>query len=123
MIKLLKLYENDSLFEMANRGKDKTGLPFNIYVSLQPHNKKDRTFRVKFQNDYVDRFNPGNLISVIIDINTFKYTLKSKQKVILSDKDIELGVLYVRQNFKAIYDYWNGLIDSDDLGDRCSRIV
>lgn len=123
MIKFFNKNNYDSLFEMANTRKEKTGLPFNIYLSLRPRNKKENTFRVKFQNDYTDRFNPDNLINVIIDINTFEYSVKKSKKINLSDKEIELGVKYVKQNFKPIYDYWNGLIDSGDLAARSKKLT
>jgi hypothetical protein len=120
---MINFSENDdNLFEMANKSKSKTGLPYNIYLSIKPQNKKDNTFRVKIQNDYADKFNINNLISVVIDIHTFNYKVISSSKVKLSDKEIKMSVDYVKQNAKPIFDYWNGLIDSDDLSVLCKKL-
>jgi len=118
-----KILTEDQLFEMANKSKAKTGLSINIYLSIKPANKKEELIRVKVQNNYADRFDVGDLLSIVIYPNkNFEYFIEHTQKVKITNKDIEEVLKFVKLNYAVIKEYWDGLLDSEDMSSRLKKV-
>lgn len=118
---LKKLINEDTLWEMSNVRKSRTGLPCNVSIQFQPDNKKKYQHnkpRVKFQNNKADRVTSlSDLIpvsiednpQVLIDVKYDKDIFKQVRKWIILNKDLLL-------------EYWNQNIDDYEFIERMKSL-
>lgn len=107
---LQRLLNEDTLWEMSNVRKNRTGLPCNVSIQFQPDNQKRYQHnlpRIKFQNNKSDRVTSiSDLIPVSISdepqvLTNVKY-----------DKDIFKEVRkWIILNKELLLEYWNQNID------------
>jgi hypothetical protein len=91
----------DELEEMAGLRKTDTGLPVNLWIDDSSNYKRSGHWkRIKFQADYRNKVNPGNLVNMTISENPEIFPPNVNVK--LPAKDIELIKTFVKNNFKLL---------------------
>jgi hypothetical protein len=106
--------ETDELFEMANLFPRTTGLPMTVWVSPRGNARHD--FRVKVN------MTPGNQMTVS---NTAVAGVRPTPHIIagqLSPDDQRAVLEWVPLNADALVAYWEGRIDTVQLGQALKRI-
>jgi hypothetical protein len=89
----------DELEEMAGLRKPDTGLPVNLWLDETGAYKRSGHWkRIKFQGDYRNTINPGNLFSMTISDDPQIVPPEIKSKIKLPAKDIERIKIFVKNN-------------------------
>jgi hypothetical protein len=104
------LTPEDDMFEMANLFPRTTGLPMTVWVS--PRGNAQHDVRIKVNRTY------GNQMTIT---NTAVVGVRPAPHVIvngLTPKDETAVFDWVRLNTTALVDYWDGQIDTIQLGQR-----
>ena len=104
----------DELFEMANLFPRTTGLPMTVWVSPRGNARHD--VRVKVNMTHGDQMNIAN--TAIIGVRPNPYLIAGH----LSPDDQRAVFEWVSLNTAAIVDYWDGRIDTIELGQLLKRI-
>lgn len=109
------LEERELLSESPNLTKDLTGLPCNIFVSIEytNHNKP----RIKFQNNYSDSVT-SNADYIPMSIPTSdkeQAEILVDKKLNVKQKDINLIKSWVKKYSKILIKYWKQDIGSIEL--------
>ena len=104
----------DELFEMANLFPRTTGLPMTVWVSPRGNARHD--VRVKVNMTHGDQMNIAN--TAIIGVRPNPYLIAGH----LSHDDQRAVFEWVSLNTDAIVDYWDGRIDTIELGQLLKRI-
>ena len=109
------LEEREFLTESTNLTKDLTGLPCNIFVSIEytNHNKP----RIKFQNNYSDSVT-SNADYIPMSIPTSdkeQAEILVDKKLKIRQKDINIIKAWVKKYSKILLKYWNQDIGSIEL--------
>ena len=109
------LEERELLSECPNLTKDLTGLPCNIFVSIEytNHNKP----RIKFQNNYSDSVT-SNADYIPMSIPTSdkeQAEILVDKKLNVKQKDINLIKSWVKKYSKILIKYWKQDIGSIEL--------
>ena len=109
------LEERELLTESPNLTKDLTGLPCNIFVSIEytNHNKP----RIKFQNNYSDSVT-SNAYYIPMSIPTSdkeQAEILVDKKLNVKQKDINLIKSWVKKYSKILIKYWKQDIGSIEL--------
>lgn len=97
-----------TVYEMANLRKNRTGLPFNIWLIDKPNHQHGP--RIKVQQDYNSSVNDNELVSITIEDepkvkpNNFAWKLTRKDKKLCDEfirlnKDNLIEVYYGRLDF------------------------
>jgi hypothetical protein len=89
----------DELEEMAGLRKSRTGLPVNLWVDDSHAYVRGRhSKRIKFQGDYGNNVNAGNMFSMIISKNDPQIPAKQFARLKLPAKDIDAIKTFVKNN-------------------------
>jgi hypothetical protein len=89
----------DELEEMAGLRKSRTGLPVNLWVDdSHAYIRGRHTKRIKFQGDYGNNINAGNMFSMIISQDDPQIPAKQLPKLRLPAKDITAIKTFVKNN-------------------------
>jgi hypothetical protein len=89
----------DELEEMATLKKDMTGLPVNIWVDDSGAYIRGRhAKRIKFQGDYGNKTNAGNLFSMVLSKSDPQIPSNQLSKLRLPSKDIDMIKIFVKKN-------------------------
>ena len=105
--------EADELFEMGNLFPRTTGLPMTVWVSPRGNARHDA--RVKVNMTHGDQMNIAN--TAIIGVRPNPYLIAGH----LSPDDQRAVFEWVSLNTDAIVDYWDGRIDTIELGELLKR--
>ena len=105
--------DGDELFEMANLFPRTTGLPMTLWVSPRGNARHD--VRVKVNMTHGDQMNIAN--TAIIGVRPNPYLIAGH----LSPDDQRAVFEWVSLNTDAIVDYWDGRIDTIELGELLKR--
>jgi hypothetical protein len=100
--------ETEDLFEMANLFPVTTGLPMTVWVSPRGNARHD--VRVKVHMTHGNQMNPANTAVV---------ALRPSPRIIagqLSPEDQQAVFQWVTLNAAALVEYWEGQIDTVQLG-------
>jgi hypothetical protein len=89
----------DELEEMAGLRKPDSGLPVNLWLDDSEHYKRAGHWkRIKFQGDYGNKANPGNMFNMTISENPEIMPPEIESKIKLPTKDIEKIKTFVKNN-------------------------
>jgi hypothetical protein len=89
----------DELEEMAGLKKFRTGLPVNLWVDDSHAYLRGRhAKRIKFQGDYGNNVNAGNMFSMILSKDDPQIPVKQLPRLKLPARDIEAIKTFVRNN-------------------------
>jgi hypothetical protein len=89
----------DELEEMSTLKKSDTGLPVNIWVDdTGAYIRGRHAKRIKFQGDYGNKTNAGNLFSMILSKDDPQVPAKQLQRLKLPAKDIDAIKIFVKNN-------------------------
>jgi hypothetical protein len=104
----------DELFEMANLFPRTTGLPMTVWVSPRGNARHD--VRVKVNTTHGDQMNIAN--TAVVGVRPSPQFIVGQ----LSPDDQRLVFEWVSLNTAAIVEYWDGRIDTIELGQLLKRV-
>ena len=104
----------DELFEMANLFPRTTGLPMTVWISPRGDARLD--VRVKVNMTDGDQRNIGN--TAVVGVRPTPHVIAGQ----LSPDDQRVVFEWVSLNAAAIVEYWDGRIDTVQLGQALKRI-
>ena len=106
------------LNEMSNYRKDDFNLPVNIWID-GPRNLK-HSKRIKFQNNYSDKFDETDLLTLTIsDKPILGRTFK---KVKVKEKDLELIKEWIILNKNILLEYTLGQMSTKELNEKLKSL-
>jgi hypothetical protein len=89
----------DELEEMAGLRKSDSGLPVNLWLDdSHAYIRGRHAKRIKFQGDYGNNVNAGNMFSMIISKDDPQIPIKQFSKLKLPAKDINAIKIFVKNN-------------------------
>jgi hypothetical protein len=89
----------DELEEMAGLRKSDSGLPVNLWLDDSHAYLRGRhAKRIKFQGDYGNNVNAGNMFSMLISKNDPQIPPKQIPRLKLSAKDVDAVKTFVKNN-------------------------
>jgi hypothetical protein len=89
----------DELAEMAGLKKSRTGLPVNLWVDdSHAYIRGRHAKRIKFQGDYGNNVNAGNMFSMILSKDDPQIPAKQLSRLKLPARDIAAIKTFVRNN-------------------------
>lgn len=100
--KLDRLIEQAYLWEMATVAKQKTNLKVLVYISPKQGSHGPR---IKFLNDYGNRMIPEKLVSMTIEDEP--RIIDTKNKIVISQTDLDKLKQWVILNKQVLLDLWN----------------
>jgi hypothetical protein len=106
--------ETDDLFEMANLFPRTTGLPMTVWVS--PRGNARRDVRVKVNMTHGSQMTLSN--TAVIGVRPTPRVITGQ----LSSSDEQAVFQWVALNADALVEYWEGRIDTIQLGQALKRI-
>jgi len=106
--------EEEDLFEMANLYPKHTGLPMTVWVSPRGHARHDA--RVKVCRTHGDRMNIDD--TAVVGIRPTAELLEGP----LAPADLKAVQAWIALNAEALIGYWNGELDTIDLGQALERL-
>jgi hypothetical protein len=106
--------ESDELFEMANLFPRTTGLPMTVWVS--PRRNARRDVRVKVNMTHGNQMNIAN--TAVVGVRPTPHVAAGH----LSPDDQRAVFEWVLLNTAALVAYWEGGIDTIELGQQLKRI-
>ena len=106
--------ESDELFEMANLFPCTTGLPMTVWVSPRGNTRHD--VRVKVNMTHDDQMNIAN--TAVVGVRPTPHVIAGR----LSPDDQRAVFEWVSLNTKALVAYWEGRIDTIELGQVLHRL-
>jgi hypothetical protein len=96
---LERISGRDELEEMSTLKKADTGLPVNIWVDdTGAYIRGRHAKRIKFQGDYGNKTNAGNLFSMILSKDDPQIPAKQIPRLRLSTKDVDAVKTFVKNN-------------------------
>ena len=98
----------DELFEMANLFPRTTGLPMTVWVSPRGNARHD--VRIKVNMTHGDQMNIAN--TAVVGVRPAPHVIAGR----LSPDDQRAVFEWVALNAAAILEYWDGRIDTIELG-------
>ena len=104
----------DELFEMANLFPRTTGLPMTVWVSPRGNARHD--VRVKVNMTHGDQMNIAN--TAIVGVRPSPHVIAGH----LPPDDLRAVFEWISLNTAALVDYWDGRIDTIELGQLLKRI-
>ena len=107
--------EGDDLFEMANLFPHRTGLPMTVWVSPRGGARHDA--RIKVNMTHGNQMNAAN--TAVVGVRPAPHLIAGR----LSADDERLVFEWVALNNDALIAYWEGQIDTIDLGERLKPIT
>ena len=106
--------EGDDLFEMANLFPHRTGLPMTVWVSPRGNARHD--LRIKVNMTHGNQMNAAN--TAVVGVRPAPHTIAGR----LSPEDQRAVFEWISINADALVAYWEGQIDTIDLGERLKPI-
>jgi hypothetical protein len=106
--------DTDELFEMANLFPRTTGLPMTVWVSPRENARHD--VRVKVNMTHGDQMNIAN--TAIVGVRPSPHVIAGH----LPPDDQRAVFEWVSLNTDAIIEYWDGRIDTIELGQLLKRL-
>jgi len=106
--------DSDELFEMANLFPRTTGLPMTVWVSPRGNARHD--VRVKANMTHGDQMNIAN--TAVVGFRPTPHVVAGH----LSPDDQRAVFEWVTLNTAALVDYWEGRIDTIELGQLLRRL-
>ena len=106
--------DTDELFEMANLVPRTTGLPMTIWVSPRGNARHD--VRVKVNIIHGDQMNIAN--TAVVGVRPTPHIIAGR----LSSDDQRVVFEWISLNTAAIIEYWDGRIDTIELGQLLKRL-
>ena len=106
--------DTDELFEVANLFPRTTGLPMTVWVSPRGNARHD--VRVKVNMTHGDQMNIAN--PAIVGVRPSPHVISGH----LPPDDLRAVFEWISSNTAALIDYWDGRIDTIDLGQLLKRI-
>ena len=103
-------HDSDDLFEMANLFPRTTGLPMTVWVS--PRGNARRDVRIKVHMTHGNQMNPAN--TAVVGVRPAPHLIAGQ----LSPDDQRAAFQWVSINVDALIAYWDGQIDTIELGNR-----
>jgi hypothetical protein len=107
--------ETDELFEMANLFPRTTGLPMTVWVSPRGNARHD--VRVKVNMTHGDNMNITN--TAVVGVRPAPHLIAGH----LSPDDQRVVFEWISLNTAAIVEYWDGRIDTIELGQLLKQIL
>jgi hypothetical protein len=107
--------ESDDLFEMANLFPHRTGLPMTVWVS--PRGGARHDLRIKVNMTHGNQMNAAN--TAVVGVRPAPHMIAGR----LSPEDERLVFEWIAMNTAALLAYWEGQIDTIDLGERLKPIT
>ena len=104
----------DELFEMANLFPRTTGLPMTVWVSPRGNARHD--VRVKINMTHGDQMNIAN--TAVVSVRPTPHVIAGH----VSPDDERVVFEWVSLNATALVAYWDGRIDTIELGQLLKRI-
>ena len=108
-------HDADELFEMANLFPRTTGLPMTVWVSPRGNARHD--VRVKVNMTHGEQMNIANTAVVGVRPNPHVIT------GYLSPDDQRAVFEWISLNTAAIVEYWDGRIDTIELGQQLKQLL
>jgi hypothetical protein len=105
---------DDELFEMANLFPRTTGLPMTVWVS--PRGSARHDVRLKVNMTHGDQMNIAN--TAVVGVRPAPHVIAGH----LSADDQRAVFEWVSLNTAALVDYWDGRIDTIELGQLLKRL-
>jgi hypothetical protein len=91
--------ERDELEEMAGLKKSRTGLPVNLWLDDSHAYVRGRhAKRIKFQGDYGNSVNAGNMFSMLLSKDDPQIPVKQMPRLKLPAKDVDAVKTFVKNN-------------------------
>jgi hypothetical protein len=106
--------ENDDLFEMANLFPRTTGLPMTVWVSPRGNARHD--LRVKVNMTHGNQTNVAN--TAVVGVRPVPHLIAGR----LTPDDERAVFQWLSMNTAALIAYWDGRIDTIELGERLQRL-
>ena len=106
--------DTDELFEMANLFPRTTGLPMTVWVS--PRGCARHDVRVKVNLTHGDQMNIAN--TAVVRVRPAPHIIAGR----LSPDDQRAVYEWISLNTAALVEYWDGRIDTIELGQLLRRI-
>jgi len=106
--------DTDELFEVANLFPRTTGLPMTVWVSPRGNARHD--VRVKVNMTHGDQMNIAN--TAIVGVRPSPHVIAGH----LPPDDLRAVFEWISLNTAALVDYWDGRIDTVELGQLLKRI-
>ena len=106
--------DTDELFEMANLFPRTTGLPMTVWVSPRGNARHD--VRVKVNTAHSDQMNVAN--TAVVGIRPAPHIITGR----LSPDDQRVVFEWISLSTAAIGEYWDGRIDTIELGQLLKRL-
>jgi hypothetical protein len=106
--------ETDELFEMANLFPRTTGLPMTVWVSPRGNARHDA--RVKVNRSHGDQMNIAN--TAVVGVRSVPHVIAGH----LSSDDERAVFEWISLNTAALVAYWEGRIDTIELGQQLKRL-
>ena len=106
--------DTDELFEVANLFPATTGLPMTVWVSPRGNARHD--VRVKVNMTHGDQMNIAN--TAIVGVRPSPHVIAGH----LPPDDLRAVFEWISLNTAALVDYWDGRIDTVELGQLLKRI-
>ena len=103
-------HDSDELFEMANLFPRTTGLPMTVWVSPRGNARHD--VRIKVHMTHGNHMNPAN--TALVGVRPAPHLMAGQ----LSPDDQRAVFQWVSINVDALIAYWDGQIDTIELGYR-----
>ena len=107
--------ESNELFEMANLFPRTTGLPMTVWLS--PRGNAGHDIRVKVNMTHGDQMNIAN--TAVVGVRPNPHVIAGR----LSPDDQRAVFEWVLLNSAALLAYWEGRIDTIELGQQLKRIT
>lgn len=106
--------ETVDLFEVANLFPRTTGLPMTVWVS--PRGRAHRDARIKACLAHGPRMDIANV--AVVGLRPRSRLIKGR----LPAADLALVAAWIALNEQALLDFWNGTIDTVELGGRLRKL-
>jgi hypothetical protein len=106
--------EDDSLFDMANLFPTTTGLPMTVWVS--PRGGARHDVRVKVNMRHGNQMSASN--TAVVGVRPTPWLIEGR----LDQQDQKAVFAWVSRNTDALVGYWNGEIDTVQLGQALKRL-
>ena len=106
--------EGDDLFAMANLFPHRTGLPMTVWVSPRGNARHD--MRIKVNLTHGNQMNVAN--TAVVGIHPAPHLIAGRP----SAEDERLVFEWIAINLDVLIAYWEGQLDTIDLGERLKLI-
>jgi hypothetical protein len=107
-------HQSDDLFEMANLFPRTTGLPMTVWVSPRGNARHD--LRVKVNMTHGNQMNVAN--TAVVGVRPAPHLIAGR----LTPDDERAVFQWLSMNAAVLIAYWDGQIDTIELGDRLHPI-